>query len=222
MRFLSVLTRVTLLAVTLAAGMPPSALRAQEPPRIAITLPGAGAGAAPGAPASIAVRGVLADRGFEEALRSGFPARVHVRAELWTVGRWVDDLADQAEWDVIVRHDPLDRSYEVARITREGVTALGTFATLADARRAAEGPHAPRLEAPVGRRGYLAVRVEAQAIEVSDLDEVRRWLRGEAQPVVRGRRNPGTAIGRGLRTLVTRLLGGEVRYLETRSAEFPT
>ncbi len=191
---------------------------AQGAPRIELGVPASGSPTT----ATVAVRGVLAERPFDELLRSGFPARLHVRVELWTVGRWFDDLADRAEWDVIVRYDVLDRSYEVARITRDRITPLGSYARFADARRAAELPHAPPLSAPPGRRGYLAVTVEVQTVALSDLDEVRRWLRGEAQPAVQGRRNPGTALGRGLRTLVTRLLGGEVRYLEARSPEFTT
>ena len=56
-----------------------------------------------------------------------------------------------------------------------------------------------------------------QTLDISDLAEMQRWLEGEARPAVQGKRNPGTALTRGLRTLVTRLLGGEVRHLEARS-----
>jgi hypothetical protein len=49
---------------------------------------------------------------------------------------------------------------------------------------------------------------------------VERWLRGELKPAVRGQRNPGTAVGRGMRTLLARVLGGEMRRLEARSATF--
>jgi len=60
--------------------------------------------------------------------------------------------------------------------------------------------------------------VDVETLDISDLTEMQRWLQGEARPAVQGRRNPGTALTRGLRTLVTRLLGGEVRHLERRSA----
>lgn len=56
-----------------------------------------------------------------------------------------------------------------------------------------------------------------QTLDVSDLDELERWLNGEARPMVQGRRNPGTVLTRGLRSLASRLLGGEVRRLEARS-----
>jgi hypothetical protein len=49
---------------------------------------------------------------------------------------------------------------------------------------------------------------------------VERWLRGELRPAVRGEKNPGTALTRGVRTLVVRLLGGEKRHYEARSGTF--
>jgi len=49
---------------------------------------------------------------------------------------------------------------------------------------------------------------------------VNAWLRGELQPAVRGQRNPGTALSRGVRSLTTRLLGGERREYGARTATF--
>ena len=91
--------------------------------------------------------------------------------------------------------------------------------TFIDARAASEIAHMPALTFPAaGRKGYVAVQVDVQTLAISDLTEMQLWLQGEARPAVRGKRNPGTALTRGLRTLVTRLLGGEVRHLESRSA----
>jgi hypothetical protein len=59
-----------------------------------------------------------------------------------------------------------------------------------------------------------------RTLSVSDLDEVNAWLRGELRPAVSGERNPGTAISRGIRSLTTRLLGGEKREYVARSATF--
>ena len=61
------------------------------------------------------------------------------------------------------------------------------------------------------------VQAELQTLDVSDLDELERWLRGEASPAVHGRRSPGTALTRGVKSLASRLLGGEIRRLEARS-----
>jgi hypothetical protein len=108
----------------------------------------------------------------------------------------------------------------VLRRIRDGtITSLGSYARFADARAASELAYAPPLALPAGKRGYVAVQVDVQSLQMSDLAETQRWLQGEARPAVQGRRNPGKALTRGLSTLLTRLLGGEVRHLEKRSAE---
>jgi hypothetical protein len=63
----------------------------------------------------------------------------------------------------------------------------------------------------------VAVLAELQTLEVSDLDELERWLRGESSPAVRGKKNPNTALTRGVRLLASRSLDGEVRRLEAKS-----
>ena len=169
-------------------------------------------------PPLVAVRGVLLQKPFDELLRSGFPARLHVRAELWTIGRWFDDILGRAEWDIVVRYDAIDRTYEVARFVAGRLMPLGSYVRFADARAASELPYLPALAAPPrGRKSYVAVQAELQTLDVSDLDELERWLRGEVAPAVRGKRSPGTALTRGVRSLASRLLGGEVRRLEAKS-----
>lgn len=188
---------------------------AMAQPRVELRVP------TPTAPVVVAVRDVLSERSFDELLRSGFPTRLHLRTELWRVGGWFDDLIDQREWDVIVRYDVIDRTYEVVRVTTDRIVPLGVFNRFNDARNATEQPFAPPLAAPApGRKYYYNVQVEVQTIELKDLDEVQRWLRGEARPAVQGRKNPGTALTRGIRTLISRILGGQVRHLEQRSPVF--
>jgi hypothetical protein len=204
---------VTLLwCALLGALLPVASLRAQGPPAIEIKTANG-----PLSP-SVAVRRVLTERAFDDPLRHGFPVRLHVRTEAWTVGGWFDELVGSAEWDIIVRYDLIDKTYEVARVTSDAIMPLGSYARFIDARAATELPFSPPLRVNArGKRGYIAVKVDAQAVEMSDLDEVQRWLRGEARPMVQGRRSPGTALTRGLRTLVSRLLGGEVRHLEAKT-----
>jgi hypothetical protein len=192
-----------------------AAQRAPSGPRIELRMPSAGT------TMSVAVRGVLSERAFDELLRSGFPTRLHFRAELWTVGQWFDNDIDRHEWDLIVRYDVIERTYEVVRITADRIVSLGIFSRFADARTATELPFSPPLAAPTPqRKNYYNVQVEVQTIELKDLDEVQRWLRGEVRPAVQGRRNPGTALTRGVRTLISRILGGQVRHLEQRSPVF--
>jgi len=169
-------------------------------------------------PPLVAVRGVLTEKPFDELLRSGFPARLHVRAELWSIGGWFDDVLSRVEWDIVVRYDAIDRTYDVARFVAGRLMPLGSYVRFADARAASELAYLPALATPPrGRKSYVAVQAELQTLDVSDLDELERWLRGEVSPAVRGKRNPGTALTRGVRTLASRLLGGEVRRLEAKS-----
>lgn len=208
-RVLRVLRVMVVLLLSLGSS---ASVRAQGRPEVDIRV------STSAYPPSVAIRGVLAERPFDEMLRSGFRARLHVRAELWTEGRWFDDVRGRAEWDVIVRYDVIDRTYEVARAESGRLTPLGSYTRFADARAALELPHVATLPTPPrGQKSYVLVQAELQTLDVSDLDELERWLKGEARPMVQGRRNPGTVLTRGLRSLASRLLGGEVRRLEARS-----
>ena len=64
------------------------------------------------------------------------------------------------------------------------------------------------------------VVLDVETLSLTELDEVEQWLRGELKPAVRGKKNPGTAVSRGVRTLMIRLLGGEKRRYEARSGAF--
>lgn len=169
-------------------------------------------------PPQVTVRSVLSEAPFEALVQGGFPARLHVRAELWSTGRWFDDVSSRAEWDIIVRYDVVDRVYEVARFAGDRVTPLGSYARFPEARAAQELPFTPSLQ-PLrrGRTGYVLVQAELQVLDVSDLDELERWVTGEAAPALKGRRSPAGALSRGVRTLASRILGGEIRRLEARS-----
>ncbi|MCU0634534.1 MAG: hypothetical protein MUE41_06645 [Gemmatimonadaceae bacterium] len=153
-----------------------------------------------------------------DLLRNGFPVRLHGRAELWSLGRWFNDLDDQLEWDVVVRYDQITRLYAVTRLADGRATPLGEFSRLVDAELATSTPFRPPLRAPRrGRRSYYAVRVDVEALSLSDLDEVQRWLRGEVAPAGRSPGGSGSGFGRGMRAMVTRVLGGDVRRYEARS-----
>ncbi len=184
--------------------------------RIEIELPTAAS------PMTMRLRNAIEGGRFEELLRNGFDVRVHLRAELWKIGRIFNDVVARVEWDLIVHYDQFDQTFDVARIEENGVvTPLGTYQRLTDAKAALALPHSPPIGRPrPGQRHYYSVQADIQTLDLQDLDEVSRWLRGELAPAVQGRRNPGTALGRGLRTLASRLMGGEVRRLEARSSAF--
>jgi hypothetical protein len=215
--------RTTLVLVSLLAlwAAPLAAQRA----RVEIALPGnprpsPGDTAASPAPVVRTIN-VLTDRSLRDLLHSGFPARLHYRVELWSASGFFDDLIAQADWDVIVRYDPLERRYTGTRIVGDRAVSLGSYADLAGIERALARPYAPSIRSPTRHaRYYYVVGLDVAMLSVNDLDEVQRWLNGELTPAVKGKKSPGTALGRGARTLITRLLGGEDRHYEARTREF--
>lgn len=172
-------------------------------------------------PPEIRSQALVTDGAMLDLIRNGFPARLHYRMERWSTGGWFDDIAAEAEWDVVVRYDALPKIFHVYRIVRKTTTYLGNFDNIAGAESAIDVPFiAPILPPRKGRKSYYTLALEIETLSLTELDEVERWLRGELKPAVRGKKNPGTAMGRGVRTVMVRILGGEKRRYETRSGTF--
>ena len=164
---------------------------------------------------------VIADSELKRLLENGFPAELSYRADLWSRSGWFDDVDASIEWTVYVRYEPLTKTYRVSRHFGDRAENIGRFERYEDAQAAIARPYQPPLPARRSRsRQYYVVVLEVAVLSMSDLDELDRWLRGELKPAVRGKRNPGTALGRGLSTLATRLLGGETRRYEQRTETF--
>ncbi|HEV7839693.1 MAG TPA: hypothetical protein VGO75_16610 [Gemmatimonadaceae bacterium] len=169
----------------------------------------------------VSTAGLLTDPSMRDLLANGFPARLHYRLERWVGGRWFDDLKAASEWDVILKYEILSKKYQVVRVVNKKAESLGDYATLEEASTAVEAPYQTTIALPKkGQRGYYNLLLDVETLSLSDLDEVERWLRGELKPAVSGKKNPGTALGRGVRTLVVRLLGGEKRHYEARTGTF--
>ena len=183
--------------------VPPPAVRSEEGPQVRASR-------------------VLSDSRLRDLLRNGFPARLHWRVEVWSTRGWFDDLKGVVEWDIIVRYEPLERRYEMVHIDADGnPTPLGRTENFANVEAIIERPQEAPILPPRRRdRVYYTVALDVEMLSVSDLDEVERWLRGELRPAVRGQRNPGTAVTRGVRTVVAKLLGAEKRHYEERSGRF--
>jgi hypothetical protein len=197
---------------------PRSAPAVQGAAGIDVSLP-----TSPPLPAGPVIRtaNVIADNELRKLLQNGFPAHLRYRADLWSRSGWFDDVESSVEWDVIVRFEPLTKTYRVARYVDDRAENLGRFERYEDAQAVIARPYQPRLPARRTRaRQYYIVVLEVEVVSMSDLDELERWLRGELRPAVRGKRNPGTALGRGLSTLATRVLGGESRRYEQRTETF--
>jgi hypothetical protein len=172
-------------------------------------------------PPAVGSGGLLADAAMRDLLANGFPARLHYRLERWVSGRWFDDLKAATEWDVILKYDVLGKKYQVVRVVARKSESLGEFTGVDDAAAAVEAAYKVAISLPKkGQRGYYNLLLDVETLSLSDLDEVQRWLKGELKPAVSGKKNPGTAVGRGIRTLVVRLLGGEKRHYEARTGTF--
>jgi hypothetical protein len=164
---------------------------------------------------------LLSDEAMRNLLVNGFPARLHYRMERWASGGWFDDIKATAEWDVVVKYDALGKQYHVFRAVANRALELGSYPTLGDAEEIVDAAfRAPISPAKRGQRTYYNVVLEIETLSLTELDEVEQWLRGEVKPAVRGKKNPGTAVSRGVRTLMVRLLGGERRRYEARSGAF--
>ena len=191
---------------------------AQAVPRLDLALPAQNALLRDGP--TLRGSNLLGDSQLRDLVRNGFPARFSFRVELWSTGGFFNSLEASTAWDVIVRYDPLERVYEVVRIAGDRAVALGKFQDVVGAGDAVDRAVRVPLNAPSRSRYYYAATVDVEVLSLTDLDELERWLRGELRPAVSGRRNPGTAVTRGVRTLVVRLLGGTKRHIEARSATF--
>lgn len=164
--------------------------------------------------ASVAADGLLSNDALRGALESGLPLRFRLRVELWRKA-FFDQLRTVREINLALVYDPLAREYlldDGAGATR--YPSLGSV-------QAALGRafHLDLRPSSSGRYYYLGT-LEVETLSLSDLDELRRWLRGEVQPAVEGRRSPARAVESGLGRLFVRVIGLPSWKYEDRSPTF--
>jgi hypothetical protein len=182
-------------------------LAAQRREQLDVTIAG-------GAPI-VSATNLFADADMRDLVRSGFPASLRYRLELWRSGGLFNELESRLDWELIVQYDPTAQRYRVVRRQGDKVEDLGSFATLATAQTVIERPvRAPLVPSRPGARYYYNLALDIEAMSVSDMDQLERWLRG-----VKGN-TAATAVGAGVRTLMLRMLGGEKRHMEKRSVAF--
>ena len=107
------------------------------------------------------------------------------------------------------------------RVVDNRVETLGEVASIEAAeqllRRPFSVPLTPRSR---GGRYFYVFTIDVSTLSLGDLEAWQRWVRGEAQPAVQGKKNPATALQRGLGSLLSRVLGGETQSYERRSDTF--
>ncbi len=185
-------------------------LLAQRRAQLDVVPPSAG-----GAPV-VSATNLFGDADMRDLMRSGFPASLHYRVELWRSGGIFNELEGRQEWEVIVQYDPSAQRYRVLRREGKRIDEVGSFVTLSTAQTVIERPQRVNLlPERTGTRYYYTLSLEIQALSVSDMDQLERWLRG-----VRSGGTAASALGNGVRTLMLRMLGGESRHFDARSAVF--
>jgi hypothetical protein len=183
---------------------------AQRRPALDIALPSSSGGGA-----LVTATNLFGDPAMRDLVRSGFPASLRYRLELWRAGGLFDDLEGRTEWDLIIQYDPSAQRYRVARRQAGKLEDVGSYATLSTAQTVLESPTRTTLmPSHTGARYYYTLAFDIEALSVSDMDQLERWLRG-----VRGG-NAASAVGTGMRTLMLRMLGGENHHFSAKSGTF--
>lgn len=161
---------------------------------------------------------LLQDGVFDAALQNGFPVRYHFRLELWKKAFLFDRLQHDAEWDEVVRLDPLTGEYD---LMRPGAT-VEHYTSVEKVSRALATPFTVDLLPPegTGARYYYIATLDIESLSEGELEEVERWLRGDMGPAISPRGNLGDALARGARRLLVRFSGLPRRRLEARTPAF--
>lgn len=209
---------LALLLVPVLCLITPRVAHAQRGPALEVAV------LAPNSPpsgASVSGARLLDDAKTRELLLNGFPTAMRFRLELWRSGGLFNELESATQWEMLVRYDPYHQQYLVVRRQGQALEDFGGFTSLGEVETLLNRPFQVALRPRrTGERYYYNVTVDIETLSVSDLDELQRWLSGELQPAVRGKRAPLSALRRGIGTLLSRVLGGETRHYEARSATF--
>ena len=169
-----------------------------------------------GWPAIIQVGPLLDDPALRGALDSALPLRFLLRVELWRNGV-LDRLVQTDEASVALVQDPLGGGYSV-----EAPGIDRRVPSISDAQAALDALLTTALRPDLGGRYYYLAPLEVETLSLSDLDELRRWLRGEVASAIGGQAPPTRAVERGLGRLMIRVMGLPTRRFEARSGTFDT
>jgi len=164
----------------------------------------------------IHIAGLFDEPGLSRALHSGLPLRIQIDAELWKDG-FFDSQKGRAEWRATVLFDPLEQRYRVATASGTVELPVDSIAAVREAlQRSFSMPLKPREQ---GRYYYLG-QVQVETLSLTDLEELQRWLHGDLAPAVKGDQTMETAMGRGVRRMLVRMLGLPARRFKVRTPTF--
>ena len=160
---------------------------------------------------------LLADPGLESALASGLPLRIRAHIELLN-DEFFDDQEGVFEWRMNLIPDPLSTG---VRVAGEGPPPLDLLTPGPEEARASivQRIPIPLLPSRSGRFYYLGW-VEVETLSLSDLDELRNWLRGDLGPAVGSGEPVEEAFEQGMGRILVRALGLPTRRIRIRSETF--
>jgi Domain of unknown function (DUF4390) len=163
---------------------------------------------------------LLDDGRWLSALRSGLPVRLHYRVEVWRSREgWFDTFEREAEWDVVLHHEPLLDQYTLLTIVGPRARER-RYATLDALSAALEFAYRVNVQPAQPGRYYFTAALQISTLSDSDLDELQRFLEGDVGDVAQGKQRAGDALGRGATRLLLRLAGLPALRLEGRSETF--
>jgi hypothetical protein len=168
---------------------------------------------------TITAANLLSNAQTKDALINGaFPAGIRFRLQLWRKGGLIDDLTGVSEWDVLVSYDPTKQLFSFLRKQNEQLfEEYGGLPSLAAAEAQFNRPFRVGLRPDRSGRYYYNLIVEVQTLTETDLDALHHWLRGTKG---QGSNNPLSVVGRGFRSLLSRVLGGDKRTYVHQSGVF--
>jgi hypothetical protein len=188
----------------------PTHVRAQEDDPLTFSA------ATEGGELQIHIGDLFDEPGLSRALHSGLPLRIRIVAELWK-DAFFDSPKGRSEWRASVLFDPLEQRYRVATVSGTAEISVDSIAGVRDALQSSFSlPIRPREE---GRYYYLG-EVQVETLSLTDLEELQRWLRGDLAPAVKGDQPMETAVGRGVRRAIVRMLGLPARRFKVRTESF--
>jgi hypothetical protein len=132
---------------------------------------------------------------------------------------WFDSFARQAEWDVLVRHEPLLDQYTL--LTFAGASRQERrYATIDALGAALAFAYQVNVRPTEAGRYYYAASLQVSTLSDSDLDELERFLAGDLGREAEDGGNFGDALGRGATRFLLKLAGLPSLRLEARSDRF--
>jgi len=162
---------------------------------------------------------LLRDSRWEQSLRNSLPLRLQFTVEVWrSRDSWIDQFERASQWEVVIRHEALFDQYSVAQRTAGG-TQESTFPTWE-----AIEIHFNSWNRIITRPAttgtyYYTVKLTISTLSEADLDELERYLQGQAVNEAERERQRGS--GQAWVRFLLRMAGAlPSQTLERRSPRF--